>query len=418
MDIKNARVFHRDYLGKRNNPGRLVSFNGIMMKVQFDNSSSVSNFKFYDAFLREDPLFLTRDKNLLRFIEIQREKFKCMVCGTQHRVLTSNGKGMICDLCKSKSIQCQECRQYTTDSISLYMELFDETHAVCSSCAREKYVTCNHCNRVFPKNSSFITVSPDFPDEYICVDPYGDYDGKCCANELLTPCTNCKSYFSRDSLHHVDGMERTQYYDEGDFCEKCIEQVTAVCPSCGKQFVIHAHYGITQQCVKCNVKSAMNQLYGNSEFFNASVGSIQWSTFKSPGCKSVPIFSRLNGSSKESPFDILIFKDYLPRLDLVVVSTPKNQRIFKALHLYECTITELKADPKISNYHKRCNIGATEVRLSESTFLLWREPYLLKASTYKDRNYGKSWSGRGMYEQTGNEFGDTSPFFAIGMISR
>ena len=88
------------------------------------------------------------------------------------------------------------------------------------------------------------------------------------------------------------------------------------------------------------------------------------------------------------------------------------------LHDESATLTQFKRDDRAYKllWHKRDAIG--QIAWSSTLeLLLWKHPYLLRAQTELDKDYRKEWcAGDIVYE--GNNYGDTSDFFIIGVLKK
>lgn len=61
-------------------------------------------------------------------------------------------------------------------------------------------------------------------------------------------------------------------------------------------------------------------------------------------------------------------------------------------------------------------INETKADLNGSAFSLPENNGILRVQTDYDKNYGKEWCGPGDYIESGNNYGDTTDFYIIGVI--
>jgi hypothetical protein len=133
------------------------------------------------------------------------------------------------------------------------------------------------------------------------------------------------------------------------------------------------------------------------------------------------LMSRLRHSYGDSPknvdqipFDVLYLDDFFEEY-VVLYSMPSR---FANLPKYGCTLTKLKQKGlAFLRYSGTCKEGSI-LKLDDGVeFHVWERPYLLRAQTVSDMNYGDRWEGSTLVEE-GNKYGDTSRFYIIGYIDK
>lgn len=151
----------------------------------------------------------------------------------------------------------------------------------------------------------------------------------------------------------------------------------------------------------------------NIDFDSAQIKRISFRNFKQQ--RSIDLMSSLAHCAQRGwePIDFLLISDDFYRSFIICYDVPSTSH---GLPQYGCTLTQLK---RMGTSHlldgRTCKIGSSVFvpRFNEK-FHIWKRPYLIRAQTHNDTNYGNYYEDGYLHE--GNQYGDTSSFFILGWV--
>ncbi|MBR1690666.1 MAG: hypothetical protein IJ713_07835 [Oscillibacter sp.] len=408
-------VFHRNLNGHRDIKGTIKAVHGKYLDIHFeDDDKDFRRYLFPDSFVdisgREKYLW-SKDFELNELIK----NFYCKNCGVKiDKSAATIDQKRFCKACAAAWSKCNICGKHILrkDSVRLM-----GSQCICLECHKKTHFKCAGCDEWVDNND--LAVGEHFPDgKKFCVN--------CAEWELgFAICSECGKYFPESQLRYFDDD-----FHYTTYCEECYDRLAVSCKNCGQ--TISKRGG--ELCSTCLKKEKYLQQFGNATFLKGFVEEIDISGDSLRHLKTIPIMSRLNGTSRrETATDVLLLKNYarIPvciskepfvticlEVDLVVIDANKNESGY--MSPYGCTATALKQNKghRISRYliDSILNHPIIKVPLStNSCFYLMDGGYELRAVTYGDQDYGKEWDGPGNYIEH-NNYGDTSSFNIIGGI--
>lgn len=116
-------------------------------------------------------------------------------------------------------------------------------------------------------------------------------------------------------------------------------------------------------------------------------------------------------NSALSPINAL-FIDTITEEYVVIYDMPAE---FSVLPQYGCTITKLKEKGIHFLRNGQTCKEAKVVNIEDIPFHIWERPYVLRAQTISDMNYGDHWIGSQLVTE-GNKYGDASRFYIVGYL--
>lgn len=245
---------------------------------------------------------------------------------------------------------------------------------------------------------------------------YGDYlFCENCMEERFSKCLDCQKLLPKDQME--------EFYD-GFVCKSCYSKPEHSCKKCGAH-LIDSYDGL---CCDCKFEESSKQLYlqtfTSPSYFNRKICRIDGRHDAMKNLHTVPLMSRLNKSSYNDPFDILVLENYTAylhqRYDLVII--PELPLYCNHATPLGCTMSQFK-----STYYKRIQRYIEQLLLHDQcidtalnekeVFRLLPKARSIQAQTNSDRHYGDRRYGR--YDCVeGNKYGDTSTFYIVGAIMR
>lgn len=206
------------------------------------------------------------------------------------------------------------------------------------------------------------------------------------------------------------------YAEFSYYCDNCVKDSTKICSICGELFVPKEDGQAICNFCKSIPKAVKNykKILENIDIESQSYVSMPYFSFKD--CSTVELFSRLNYSSDDDPFDILFISNY-DSTSLVIVHHSSELYNYDAMKNFDDSLTATQFK-RFSNYYKiikkERKIMATLLWDETEAIDIWYRPINLRAQTYDDMDYRKEWAGPGEYVEVGNNYGDTDDFYIIG----
>lgn len=139
---KNKRPSVEVFLKKDENgvgqKGILKSYKERTIAVYFPAIHKTKFYRFYTAFLQDDPLFETNNPELLERIESIRSRLKCSECGAVVPKLNDVEGTFLCDTCVKKYLVCEMCNSHAKALYDYYDLHAHKFKLICKGCLKSK----------------------------------------------------------------------------------------------------------------------------------------------------------------------------------------------------------------------------------------------------------------------------------------
>ena len=357
-------------------------------------SGKKRRFKFPDVFFDKHK-FLKTNKRAMNLIFSNSKNHICRRCGEFSQKELSAETNMLCDYCLKEMFVCDECGKWAEKG-NCTKDYYGSK--LCEQCANETRFYCTECNRLL-ENSEMIKSKYLREDQKIC--------GSCIEDMDFVDCHICGEYFP---------YEKELIVENTRICPECAQNKTFNCKKCGKK-AIKINYPNNKLCDECTRLEKYYEHLDGIDFSDLKVEIVPFDKLKKT--RTIALMTRLRSSAfsktlrREDSFDVLLIRTYFG--DLVVMYDTTNK--------FYCLRSDLNCGITLTEFKKiRCSDLLTKnrhviektclVRGYNRVFHIWEKPYLLRAQTEYDMDYGNRWEGEEIYE--GNQYGDTNDFFILG----
>ena len=373
--------------------GIITEFDGKRIHVEFHDSTScwfLYPSIFHSAKLQaKDSL---AESVVLRDIK----SHICDHCNQFYDEITNSGVLHLCNECSKKYIECKSCKK------RFFCENDSLTNPLCDKCHKKRYFVCSVCGKEYLNASKL--KSPYVKDrDNICLS---------CAEDKYYRCKKCGVACEEKYVHLVH-FAADMY---NGLCPRCEEKYLGKCTKCGKEFILQKTNLKEQFCSSCSRTLKYHRYLDSLDISKYKCESITLNELKK--MRTRLLMSRLKHCMFSFPehfnhnvehFDCLIIKDYDTDY-LVIYNLPDE---FKGISRAGYTMTELKKE----GWSILLEINKSPIYYSafndKISFL--DVPIDIYAQTFDDMNYGNIWHGDDLVEE-GNQYGDTSTFYLIGII--
>ena len=408
MDILGSHVLHKTF-GR----GEIVGLQDNRILVVFNNTKAgirKSIFLLPESFLGVSPFLQAEEDTLASYINgVVFGEFTCHFCKKQVSAKVLLNEKHLCSECSKYASICKSCGSLVDTRSSKYTTNHGR---LCMDCYSKLYFSCCICGNTYERGLHNPAHGKSIPEnEKWCY--------SCALNNELMLCRGCNLFFSMDSLTRVEGIE---------YCDSCLSNFTAICSKCGVRTVCSDKSTKPVLCRSCAKISQYKEIFANIDFTKLRVCRENvYSLEKNPTTVTMTMLhsskwlNEVVHGDKKPPdrpyYDVLLISGlyYYPDMELVVIYGDCIRHLIPGA-FKSSTMTVFKQERIAMNllYMKHDILQSTKCS-DGRIFELWQSPFRLRAKTDYDTFYGKEWHGRYLVYE-GNNYGDTSDFYVIGML--
>ena len=479
MEILGCIVYHKRYGKGVIEKLRKESY-GDFILVHFDHTlegSKSTPFPFPSAFT--EGILISHDERISQYIEGTTSERTCSICGKVIAFIQRIENVPVCKECEKNKYQlCQSCKRPKDKRLFRNVLSGDyKSVKICHDCWETQTYQCDNCHRVFADSTQMYRVHkqllcPVCFDElpkkcYFCGEPLNCESGEifytyqndveeriyvcsscietqtfvcnACGDRRLssdlvdskyvpasqricrycvTNCARCNEAIDKKHMHI------THDYDCEVYCLDCWDKYNSDCSICGNKFVpSHRWKDVCPTCgerrtyvdrlkkLDFSIRSGKHICYNDLRYNDVC----KLFTSLHRNCEALDAASTLPKNAKEFHYIVMNFDEYRIIItflrDSTVGNIPRSVNItmteFKKRQHYEEVLSELRYWlPK----------STETITLSEGKMKVLYSPVLLRVETDDDKDYGKQWCGRGHAIPRGNNWGDTTDFYIIGVL--
>lgn len=480
MSILGCKVHHKIYgdgvIEKLlKNPTKVPTSDYEYISVRFSNTTA--NFLFPSAI--RNNLLTSSDPRIKQYIEDTAGARTCSMCGKETDSVKRIEGVLICEDCRKENFrQCKLCKQLKAKrSFRFVYDENYETIEICQECKEDRTYECSGCYRIFVDSAPIHQVHkkmycPDCFDGlpkkcYVCGEPLNYESGKIfyttltdaskriyvcsnCIDEHTFVCSECGDRFMSSELvdskyvpasqqvcrycvshcewcnEAIDNKHKhtTDDYDSETYCLDCWGKYSLDCSICGKKFVPNSKR--KDVCPSCGDRRAYVERLKTLDF-SVRVG-VQVDYDNLGHLDLCELFTSLHRScyalfniyalpQSKSPVHYIVmnFKGYR-----IVITFLQTEIKGNLPWIPSMTMTEFKKrdhrEEVLSALRYWLPKSTETIILPEGEMTVLYSPVMLKVQTDDDKNYRKEFDGYGGYIQTGNNWGDTTDFYIIGVL--
>ena len=341
----------------------------------------------------------------------------------------------ICPECKNtKTFVCQECnRRFHIANQSPYT--FDGK-VFCNDCFEAFAKVCHFCNNVFLDDEIHTLYDSNDNDIDVCLRCVDTHTFKCdtCGELTLNSLKITSKFIPKNEnicYYCVNTCnicsEKIKYTDSylsfgKHYCNECKASYIKKCSICESIFVSTT----STLCPDCEDAKEYETRIQSLDFQNMPYKELSY--YSLDNVDRCELFSELFVNCKENPihpdrlkcdtpFNFIVLRLW----DRKIVITYLDSKIIgNNKHSLNITMTDFRrskyVDKVYSKISKWLATSNSLVDTSAGSMRILNYPILLRVQTKYDKNYGKEWCGPGDYIETGNNYGDTTDFYIIGVI--
>lgn len=386
VDLKKLVGVKVRYAGFREGTIQEIT-NGDTIWVSFPNEGRLHGYKLPLAL----AIIQCDEPNFVEFVEkIKRENYTCSICGIYDLDIRKEGNQKLCNQCYKSAPKCAKCsKRVSVESFSYKKQKF------CLDCFDKMYFKCDLCGEYQP--ISMKVQSKRVPKRV-------QWCEKC-----MSRCDLCNALIPTPKVRFIllsSGRRKC-------LCSTCADVSLLACAECGEIFFRGKEIG--EVCGKCVVRNSFIDQLSKMKFSQLSIEKWDFCDFKYR--KTIDVMSKLNSTHKTESIDILLIT-YTNGHDLVIIHEKSDlfNPVVQNVMYEDLTLTRFK-ESRLFDYlvYENIPILTTQVWSPNRSIEVWKEPICIRAKTYGDMDYRKEWSGDTLYYE-GNNYGDTSVFYAIGVV--
>ena len=416
MTLTGIKVFHY----KRFGSGIIINSEKINRNgkadfyVKFCGIEEEKMFEFPGAFIND--YLVPQGEESINIINGLINNHLCSMCGKYNYDVDITSDKKYCPECIAEGIvHCVLCKKHIPKKNSIFEYDVNYVGYYCRECNKKIYFCCSECGRNYKLD--YLFESEDIiSKKKICI---------ACAETYYHSCYSCGRYLEEKDVIKAT-IKRFSSEHQYDFCSECYEKKVKKCSKCGIVFLSEGSGN--NVCDSCNINEEYLEFVKRIDF--TQMIKEEYRNFEFMSMKSIDIMTRLRASEDTviklngQRFDLLVLSDRIFGISIVVTyRIPDKYKVYTNIRGEEFTLSEYKKE-KYKNLHmyndsKEENV-AFEMPFDESEIIkIFKKPYIMKAKTKFDMNYGDRyyWSGGNLdYVDEGNKYGDTSEFVVIGFI--
>lgn len=403
-NVTGALVIHKAN-GQDWGQGKVKSIKGNKITISFQSLSMDKSFVFPDAFLSDKPFLETNDKELLALIDEESNSVVCEKCGSYSKDLKMILGKALCPDCRRDYVICSTCGKWY---IPIKKE-YEDDYKQCEDCFNKTHRKCTVCGELWPEEG--LNSSKDYVD--VCDD---------CIDDYLEYCEGCDDYFPKDKMICDEQL--------GWICPQCNVNNVGFCTCCGSKMFKSKAYDKDTICWECGKKAEWyTNYYSYVDTLDFSTLSIEEYSFRNlKKMRTTVLMSRLrhwyeytgeHDDKDKQSFDVLLIDTPCGQL-VILFQMPRRLRyeMERLISSRIITLTDFKkvgweflfwGDTCIDHDVKELSTGRQ--------FHIWETPYLLKAQTDANKQYGNIYHGEDLV-RAGDLYGATSTFFIVGYIDK
>ncbi len=385
--------------------GEIVAFDhgqdNSYITVKFKNHNNVSRFQFPQIFTE---LKMLSSSSVLVCNAISMQPF-CELCGKSSNKLRIVSDKKVCPECAKTAVKCDNCNKtiFPNEIALEYSTMYGEKKHICKDCAK-KYKTCNYCGDIYNVESR-IASFPKIPKNIdLCAN---------CVDSVAVSCCECGNQYLENDVITL--------FNRDYMCRECAKKNNRTCTRCGEPFIVFPSRESTDLCDGCLEKKKHGELileykgYTSKKFSSECfIKYMNWTDYKNT--KSVPLMTELRKKNGILLIKLDMNYDHSGHYMIVVYDLPVRVRSmwngrFTASSLKSANIFELIGIAKDMQ-----NDIIQSLTLEGNCAEIWGSPIRLDAVTTYDMDYRKEWRG-GYLDYQGNEYGDTTDFYIIGILT-